>query len=105
MFELFAFKTFTNLNLNQSFHVFWITRLKWCSNVVVTVPFFAFIYCLAAAYSVADSTTVYTHCLVDNFAISMSETVAYPESSRKLWTGAVLIHVLPKMVLVYDLGR
>ena len=46
-------------------------------------PLFAFLYCLAAAYQVAE-VTVYTHCLVDNFAVSVSEAVSTPDTSLKV---------------------
>ena len=68
-------------------------------------PLFAFVYCLAKAYSVADPTAVYTHCLVDNFAISVSEAVSSPASSLRIWTLAILIHVIPKLFLNFDLVR
>ena len=49
-------------------------------------PLFAFLYCLAAAYQVAE-VTVYTHCLVDNFAVSVSEAVSTPDTSLKVSPG------------------
>ena len=60
-----------------------LRRIRRLAYPLSLAPLFAFLYCLAAAYQVAE-VTVYTHCLVDNFAVSVSEAVSTPDTSLKV---------------------
>ena len=35
---------------------------------------------------------MYTHCGVNNFAVSVSEAIAKPQRSRIIWTTTIVIH-------------
>ena len=35
---------------------------------------------------------MYTHCGVNNFALSVSEAIAKPEISRVIWTISIVVH-------------
>jgi len=78
-----------------------VTRLKGkgisnnfreLAQVLLMAPVFAFAYCLICAYTASNQHGMYTHCGVNNFALSVSEAIAKPEISRVIWTISIVVH-------------
>ena len=48
---------------------------------------------------------MYTHCGVNNFALSVSEAIAKPQRSRIIWTTAIVIHAPIKLYFSIELAK
>ena len=48
---------------------------------------------------------MYTHCGVNNFALSVSEAIAKPQRSRIIWTLAIVIHAPIKLYYSFELTK
>ena len=73
---------------------------KWESTlyVMLSLPIWAFIYCLAVAYTSDHyKTATVTHCPVPNFAMSVSEATSVPESSKNIWLASILISIYSRI--------
>lgn len=75
------------------------------SQLMLVCPVFAFIYCLYSAYNTPNQHGQYTHCGVNNFALSVSEAIAKPQRSRIIWTTAIVIHAPVNLYFCFELAK
>lgn len=67
--------------------------------IVVSLPFFAFIFCVLYSIIVDFEQATGTHCRVFNLLPSISASIGNYQPQRIIWQAAIVSHFLPRFVI------
>lgn len=69
---------------------------------VVSLPFFAFLFCVVWSLVYFFERSTSTHCGVTNWLPSISAAIGNYQPQRFVWQLAILVHALPRFVITHQ---
>ncbi|XP_065215616.1 post-GPI attachment to proteins factor 2-like isoform X2 [Planococcus citri] len=74
-----------------------LSKLIWCT---ISLPFFAFIFCVVWSILYNFEETTFTHCKVWNFLPSISAAIGNHMTQYIVWVTAVTLHSGPRFLFI-----
>lgn len=72
---------------------------------VVSLPFAAFIFCIAWSVLYDFTASTSTHCGVPNYLPSISAAIGNYQPQRIVWQSAILLQALPRLLIAHQYVR
>lgn len=69
-------------------------KVSWAT---LSLPFFAFIFCVVYSIAYNFESTTFSHCHVYNFLPSISSAIGNFSPQREVWQLAIALHGLPRL--------